>query len=161
MSDGEIRMPSSDDNPNSAEVYPEDIYGPKVSADLITCVTDAVLAGVSDWHNRALEPMYPIAFLDALRVKVRDAENRQVKNKAVYLALGITPKGERAVFGLWNAANEGAKYWLSVMINLRDRGAEDILIAVLDGLKSFYDAINAAFPETKSRPASCVWCGIH
>jgi transposase-like protein len=79
------------------------------SVDLISRVTDAVLAEVSDWQNRALEPMYPIVFLDTLRVKVRGAESRQVKNKAVYVALGVTPKGEREVLCLWAAANEGAK----------------------------------------------------
>ncbi len=139
----------------------EDVYGLCVSADLISRVTDAVLAEVSDWQNRALEPMYPIVFLDALRVKIRDAESRQVKNKAVYVALGVTPEGEREVLGLWIAANEGAKFWLSIMNNLRNRGVEDILIAVVpshglqanhcrvtDGLKGFPDAINAAFPDT-------------
>jgi transposase-like protein len=126
----------------------EEVYGLKVSADLISRVTDAVLEEVSDWQNRALEPMYPIVFLDALRVKIRDAESRQVKNKAVYVALGVTPEGEREVLGLWIANNEGAKFWLSVMNNLRNRGVEDILIAVVDGLKGFPDAINAAFPDT-------------
>lgn len=126
----------------------EEVYGLKVSTDLVSRVTDAVLEEVSDWQNRALEPMYPIVFLDALRVKSRDAESRQVKNKAVYVALGVTPEGEREVLGLWIASNEGAKFWLSVMNNLRNRGVEDILIAVVDGLKGFPDAINAAFPET-------------
>jgi putative transposase len=122
----------------------EEVYGLKVSADLISRVTDAVLEEVSDWQNRVLEPMYPIVFLDALRVKIRDAQSRQVKNKAVYVAPGVTPKGEREVPGLWIANTEGAKFWLSVMNNLRNRGAivartngatwlivEDILIAVV------------------------------
>ena len=126
----------------------EEVYGLQVSADLISRVTDAVLEEVSDWQNRALEPIYPIVFLDALRVKIRDAESRQVKNKAVYVALGVTPEGEREVLGLWIANTEGAKFWLSVMNNLRNRGVEDILIAVVDGLKGFPDAINAVFPET-------------
>ena len=95
-----------------------------------------------------MEPIYPIVFLDALRVKIRDVESRPVKNKAVYVALGVTPEGEREVLGLWIVANEGAKFWLSVMNNLRNRGVEDILIAVVDGLKGFPDAINAAFPDT-------------
>ena len=132
----------------------EEVYGLKVSADLISRVTDAVLEEVSDWQNRALEPMYPIVFLDALRVKIRDAESRQVKNKAVYVALGVTPEGEREVLGLWIAANEGAKFWLSMMNNLRNRGVEDILIAVVDGLKGFPDAINAAFPESTAKGAA-------
>ncbi|MDG1334978.1 MAG: IS256 family transposase [Tateyamaria sp.] len=126
----------------------EEVYGLKVSADLVSRVTDAVLEEVSDWQNRALEPMYPIVFLDALRVKIRDAESRPVKNKAVYVALGVNSDGEREVLGLWIANNEGAKFWLSVMNNLRNRGVEDILIAVVDGLKGFPDAINAAFPDT-------------
>lgn len=125
----------------------EEVYGLKVSADLVSRVTDAVLEEVSDWQNRALEPIYPIVFLDALRVKIRDTESRQVKNKAVYVALGVTPEGEREVLGLWVANKEGTKFWLSVMNNLRNRGVEDILIAVVDGLKGFPDAINAAFPE--------------
>jgi putative transposase len=100
----------------------EEVYGLKVSADLISRVTDAVLAEASDWQDRALEPMHPIVFLDALRVKIRDAESRQVKNKAVYVTLGVTPEGEREVLGLWIANNKGAKFWLSVMNNLRNRG---------------------------------------
>ena len=115
----------------------EEVYGLRVSADLISRVTNAVLEEVSDWQNRALEPVYPIVFLDALRVKIRDAESRQVKNKAVYVALGVTPEGEREVLGLWIADNEGAKFWLSIMNNLKNRGLEDILIAVVDGLKGF------------------------
>jgi len=83
----------------------EEVYGLKVSADLVSRVTDAVLEEVSDWQNRALEPMYPIVFLDALRVKIRDAESRQVKNKAVYVALGVNSDGEREVLGLWIANN--------------------------------------------------------
>ncbi len=122
----------------------EEVYGLKVSADLVSRVTDVVLEEVSDWQNRALEPMYPIVFLDALRVKIRDAESRQVKNKAVYVALGVNAEGEREVLGLWIANNEGAKFWLSVMNNLRNRGVEDILIAVVDGLKGFPPSRNIA-----------------
>jgi len=108
-----------------------------VSADLISRVTDAVLEEISDWHNRALEPMYPIVILDVLRIKIRDAESRQVKNKAVYMALGVSSEGEQEILGVWIASKEGAKFWLSIMNNLRNRGVEDILIAVLDGLKGF------------------------
>ena len=122
----------------------EEVYGLKVSANLIRRVTDAVLEEVSDWQNRALEPMYPIVFLDALRVKIRDAESRQVKNKAVYVALGVTPEGEREVF------------WLSVMNNLRNSGVEDILIGVVDGFKGFPNTMNAAFPE-----ATVQTCIVH
>ena len=131
----------------------EEVYGLKVSADLVSRVTDAVLAEVSDWQNRALEPMYPIVFLDALRVKIRDAESRQVKNKAVYVALGVTPEGEREVLGLWIAANEGAKFWLSIMNNLKNRGLEDILIAVVDGLKGL--ALKSGAP--RAGPLISAW----
>ena len=89
-----------------------------------------------------------LPLIDCYAINCRAVESRQVKNKAVYVALGVTPDGEREVLGLWIAANEGAKFWLSVMNNLRNRGVEDILIAVVDGLKGFPDAINAAFPDT-------------
>ncbi len=98
----------------------EEVYGLKVSADLISRVTDAGLEEVSDWQNRALAPMCPIVFLAALHVKVRDAQSRQVENKAVYVALGVTPEGEREVPDLWIANTEGTKFWLSVMNNLRN-----------------------------------------
>jgi transposase-like protein len=111
-------------------------------------LSDAVLDEVREWRNRALDRMYPIVIFDALRVKIRDADSRMVKNKAVYIALGVTREGEREVLGLWIADNEGAKFWLSVMNELRNRGVQDILIAVVDGLKGFPDAITAAFPET-------------
>lgn len=91
--------------------------------------------------------MYPIVLFDALRVKIRDADSRMVKNKAVYIALGVTRDGLREVLGLWIAENEGAKFWLSVMNELKNRGTQDILIAVVDGLKGFPQAITAAFPE--------------
>ncbi len=126
----------------------EDIYGLKVSADLISRVTDAVLDEVREWQSRALDPMYPIVMFDALRVKIRDADSRTVKNKAVYVALGVSKDGVREVLGLWIAENEGAKFWLSVMNELKNRGLADILIAVVDGLKGFPDAITAAFPDT-------------
>jgi transposase-like protein len=126
----------------------EDLYGLKVSADLISRVTDAVLDEVREWQSRALDPMYPIVMFDALRVKIRDADSRTVKNKAVYVALGVSKDGVREVLGLWIAENEGAKFWLSVMNELKNRGLADILIAVVDGLKGFPEAITAAFPET-------------
>ena len=126
----------------------EELYGLRVSPDLISRVTDAVLDEVREWQHRALDRMYPIVIFDALRVKIRDADSRTVKNKAVYIALGVTRDGEREVLGLWIADNEGAKFWLSVMNELRNRGVQDILIAVVDGLKGFPEAITAAFPET-------------
>lgn len=139
----------------------EEIYGAEVSADLISTVTDAVSAEVAAWQSRPLEPLYPVMFFDAIRVKVRDQGT--VSNKAAYLALGITPDGRKHVLGLWLDANEGAKFWLRIVNELRNRGVKDILsaadafrhigslrepIAVVDGLKGFPDAINAAFPQT-------------
>lgn len=100
--------------------------------------------------------MYPIDFLTALRIKIRDAESRQVKNKAVNVALGVAPEGEREVLGQWIANNDGAKFWLSVMNNIRNRGVEYILIAVVNGLKVIPDAINAAFPD-----ATVQTCIVH
>jgi putative transposase len=126
----------------------EELYGLEVSPDLISRVTDAVLDEVKEWRSRALDAVYPVVIFDALRVKIRDKDSRMVKNKAVYLALGITGEGEREVLGLWIAENEGAKFWLAVINELRNRGVQDILIAVVDGLKGFPAAINSAFPET-------------
>jgi putative transposase len=126
----------------------EELYGLEVSPDLISRVTDAVLDEVKEWRSRALDAVYPVVIFDALRVKIRDKDSRIVKNKAVYLALGITGDGQREVLGLWIAENEGAKFWLSVMNELRNRGVQDILIAVVDGLKGFPEAITAAFPQT-------------
>ena len=125
----------------------EDVYGLQVSPDLISRVTDAVLDEVKDWQGRGLERFYPTVIF-ALRVKIRDSDSRMVKNKAVYVALGISRDGVREVLGLWIADNEGAKFWLSVMNELKNRGIEDILIAVVDGLKGFPQAITAAFPDT-------------
>jgi putative transposase len=124
----------------------EEIYGAEVSADLISTVTDAVASEVAAWQARPLEPLYPVMFFDAIRVKVRDQGT--VANKAVYLALGITPDGRKHVLGLWIDPNEGAKFWLRIVNELRNRGVKDILIAVVDGLKGFPEAINAAFPQT-------------
>jgi putative transposase len=115
-----------------------------------------VLGEVREWQSRALERMYPIVIFDALRVKIRDADSRMVKNKAVYVALGVTRDGLREVLGLWVADNEGAKFWLSVMNELRNRGVQDVLIAVVDGLKGFPEAITAAFPQ-----ATVQTCIVH
>jgi len=123
-----------------------DQYRVEVSADFISTVTDSVIEEVVEWQNRPLEGMYPVVFFDALRVKIRDEGS--VKNKAVYLALGMGPDGRRDVLGLWIEQNEGAKFWLKVMNELRNRGVEDILIAVVDGLKGFPEAITTVFPLT-------------
>lgn len=123
-----------------------ELYGLEVSPDLISTITDAGLETVAEWQNRPLEAMYPLVFFDALRVKIRD--EGLVRNKAVYVALGVTPDGTKDILGLWIETSEGAKFWLRVMNELKNRGVDDILIAVVDGLKGFPDAINAVFPQT-------------
>ena len=124
----------------------QELYGVEVSPDLISRVTDAVLEEVRDWQNRPLDAVYPVVFFDALRVKIRD--EGLVRNKAVYLALGITCQGEKEVLGLWIEQTEGAKFWLKVMNELKTRGVGDVLIAVVDGLTGFPDAIATVFPQT-------------
>src|ERR1700757_4395170 len=123
-----------------------DLYRIEVSPDLISAVTDAVMEEVAAWQARPLEPVYPLIFFDALRVKIRD--EGLVRNKAVHLALGVRADGTKEILGLWLEQNEGAKFWLRVMTELRTRGVEDILIAVVDGLKGFPEAITAVFPQT-------------
>lgn len=121
-------------------------YGTEVSPDFISSVTDAVMSEVTAWQARPLEPMYPVVFFDALRVKVR--EDAVVRNKAIYLALGVLPDGTREVLGLWIENTEGAKFWLKVFNDLKTRGVADILIAVTDGLKGMGEALGAVFPAT-------------
>ena len=124
-----------------------ELYATDVSPDLISRVTDAVLDEVREWQNRPLDAVYPVVFFDALRVKIRD--EGLVKNKAVYVALGINPDGEKDVLGLWIEQTEGAKFWLKVVNELKTRGVNDILIAVVDGLKGFPEAIASVFPQTQ------------
>jgi putative transposase len=124
----------------------DELYGIDVSPDLISAVTDAVLEEVAEWQNRPLDACYPLVFLDAIRVKIRD--EGFVRNKAVYIALGILPDGTKDILGIWIEQTEGAKFWLRVMNELKSRGVADILIAVVDGLKGFPEAINAVFPQT-------------
>jgi len=124
----------------------EELYGVAVSPDLVSTVTDAVLETVAEWQGRPLDACYPLVFFDAIRVKIRD--EGFVRNKAVYIALGILPDGTKEILGIWIEQTEGAKFWLRVMNELKNRGVADILIAVVDGLKGFPDAINAVFPET-------------
>ncbi|WP_323072406.1 IS256 family transposase [Mycetohabitans endofungorum] len=124
----------------------QQMYGIEVSPDFVSTVTDAVIDEVREWQQRPLEAMYPVVFFDALRVKVRDEGT--VKNKAIYLALGVRRDGTRDVLGLWIEHTEGAKFWLRVVNELKLRGVQDILIAVVDGLKGFPEAINTVFPET-------------
>ncbi|MGE5451414.1 MAG: IS256 family transposase [Acidobacteriota bacterium] len=121
-------------------------YGTEVSPDFISSVTDAVMAEVTAWQSRPLEPMYPVVFFDALRVKIR--EDAVVRNKAIYLALGVLPDGTRDILGLWIENTEGAKFWMKVFNDLKTRGVGDILIAVTDGLKGIPEALSAVFPAT-------------
>ena len=122
-----------------------ELYGIEVSPDLISTVTDAVLEEVAAWQSRPLDPAYPLVFFDAIRVKIRD--EGMVRSKAIHIALGVRADGGKEVLGLWVEQNEGAKFWLRVMNELRNRGTEDIMMAVVDGLKGFPDAITAVFPQ--------------
>ena len=123
-----------------------EMYATEVSPEFISKVTDEVMAEVTAWQSRPLEPMYPVIFFDALRVKIRD--DAVVRNKAEYLALGVLPDGTRDVLGIWIEQTEGAKFWLKVFNDLKTRGVNDILIAVVDGLKGLAEAIEVAFPAT-------------
>jgi transposase-like protein len=121
-------------------------YATDVSPEFISSVTDEVMAEVTAWQARPLDPMYPVVFFDALRVKIR--EDAVVRNKAVYLALGVLPDGTRDILGLWIENTEGAKFWMKVFNDLKTRGVGDILIAVTDGLKGMPEALAAVFPAT-------------
>src|SRR5436190_17220158 len=124
----------------------EEIYQVEVSPALISSVTDEVIEEVKAWQNRQLDEVYPIIYMDAIQFKVRDGGH--VKNKAVYLAIGMTMEGLKEVLGLWIAQTEGAKFWLQVVTELKNRGVKDILIACVDGLKGFPEAIENVFPQT-------------
>ena len=124
-----------------------ELYGTEVSPDLISTITDEVLDEVAQWQQRPLEAMYPIVYFDALRLKIRDEGT--VKNKAVYLALGIRAGGRKEVLGLWIEQTEGATFWLKVFNELKNRGLDDILIAVVDGLRGFPEAIEAVYPQAQ------------
>lgn len=125
----------------------KEIYGVEVSPTLVSQVTDAITEEITLWQNRPLEEVYPILYLDAVRVKVR--HNGSVINKAVYLAIGVTLEGLKDVLGMWVAETEGAKFWLQVVTEIRNRGVRDIFIACVDGLKGFPEAIEAVFPKTQ------------
>jgi putative transposase len=125
----------------------EEIYHVEVSPALISSVTDEVLDDARTWQNRQLEAVYPIMYLDAIQFKVRD--NGHVKNKAIYLVIGVTTAGLKEVLGLWIAQTEGAKFWLQVVTELKNRGVTDIFIACVDGLKGFPEAIESVFPQTE------------
>jgi putative transposase len=122
----------------------KEIYGTEVSAELISRVTDSVSQMLEEWRNRELEKVYPIVFLDAIVVKIRD--NGHVVKKSIYLALAITLEGKKELLGLWIDQSEGAKFWLGVLTELKNRGVKDILIAAVDGLTGFPDAIRSVFP---------------
>jgi putative transposase len=125
----------------------KEMYGADASPALISKVTDAVIEEVVEWQSRPLDAVYPIVYLDCIVVKIR--QDKRVINKAVYLALGVNMEGHKELMGLWLAENEGAKFWLNVLTELQNRGVKDILIACVDGLKGFPDAINTAFPQTR------------
>jgi putative transposase len=129
------------------EAHLKEIYGVDVSPTLVSQVTDAVQDEVRQWQNRALEPLYPIVYLDALYVRMRD--NGHVQNRAVYVAIGVNLEGYKEVLGLWTSPNEGAKFWLQVLTELRNRGVEDVFIACVDGLKGFPEAIEAVYPKAQ------------
>lgn len=125
----------------------KEMYDVDVSPTLISKVTDLVKEQVVEWQNRPLENLYPIVYLDCIVVKVK--QDGSSINKYVFLALAINVEGKKELLGLWMAENEGAKFWLSVLTELKNRGVEDILIACIDGLKGFPDAINAVYPDSK------------
>lgn len=136
------------------QAHLQEMYGVEVSPGLISNVTDAVLDEVKTWQGRPLEPVYPILYLDAMYVKIR--AGGQVSNRAVYVAIGLTMEGQKEVLGLWVSANEGAKFWLPVLTELKNRGVRDIFIACVDGLKGFPQAIETVFPQ------ACVQlCVVH
>ena len=135
------------------QAHLKELDSTEVSPDLISRVTDAVLDEVAAWQNRPLEAVYPIVFFDALRVKVRD--EGMVRNKAVYVALALDTAGQKHVLGLWIEQTEGAKFWLRVMNELKTRGLNDILIAVVDGLKGFRRRLARFILRRRFRPASC------
>ena len=126
--------------------YLLEMYGVEVSAEFISSVTDAVMDEVKSWQTRPLEPMYPVVFFDALRVKIK--EDAVVRNKAIYLALAVLPNGSKDILGLWIENTEGAKFWMKVFNDLKTRGTQDILIAVTDGLKGMPEALPTVYPET-------------
>jgi transposase-like protein len=123
-----------------------ELYGAEISADLVSAVTDTVLEEVAAWQSRGLDATYAVVFFDAIRVKIRN--EGMVSNRAVYLAIGMRCSGHKEILGIWIEQTEGAKFWLRVMSELRNRGVQDILIAVVDGLKGFPEAITSVFPKT-------------
>jgi putative transposase len=154
---GEIRFKGFDDKiislyargmtTRDIQTHLEEMYGVEVSPTLVSQVTEAVTEEVRLWQNRPLDDIYPIVYLDAIRIQVK--QNGQIITKAVYLAIADTMDGIKDVLGMWAAENEGAKFWLSILTELKNRGVKNILIACVDGLKGFPEAIEAAYPETQ------------
>ena len=124
----------------------QELYDADVSASLISKVTNAVMEQVVQWQSRPLDQVYPIAYLDCIVVKIR--QDKQVINKSIYLVLGVNTEGHKELLGMWLSENEGAKFWLGILTELKNRGLDDILIACVDGLKGFPEAIQAVYPQT-------------
>ena len=161
---GQSRIPGFDDKiislyargmtAREIQGHLEELYGVEVSPALISTITDVVLDDVKAWQSRPLDAIYPILYLDALQVKIRDEGT--VSNKAVYLALGINMDGEKELLGLWISQTEGAKFWLGILNELKNRGVQDIFIACVDGLTGFPEAIETVYPQTQVQP-----CIVH
>ena len=154
---GQRRLPGFDDKiismyargmtTREIQGHLEEQYGVEVSPTLISKVTDAVVEEVTAWQNRPLDPLYPVLYLDALQVKVRDQGT--IRNKAIYLALGIGLSGTKELLGLWLSQTEGAKFWLQVLTELKNRGVQDLLITCVDGLTGFPEAIETVYPQAQ------------
>ena len=129
------------------QAHLQEIYGVEVSPGLVSEVTEAVMEDVRVWQSRPLEPLYMILYLDALMVKMR--HEGRVENRAVFVSVGVTQEGQKEVLGLWTSATEGAKLWMQILTEIRNRGVQDILIACVDGLKGFPEAIQAVYPKTE------------
>jgi transposase-like protein len=142
-----IALYSSGMTVRDIQAHLQEIYGVEVSPELISRVTDSILDEVREWRNRPLSPIYPIVYLDALRVNSRESGKNQ--NKALYIALGINMEGHKEVLGFYLSENEGARFWMGVLTDLKNRGVDDIFIACMDGLTGFPDAVKAVFPQTR------------
>ena len=161
---GQSRIPGFDDKiislyargmtAREIQGHLEELYGVDVSPTLISNITDVVLDEVKAWQSRPLDAIYPILYLDALQVKIRDEST--VRNKAIYLALGINLDGEKELLGLWISQTEGAKFWLGILTELKNRGVQDIFIACVDGLSGFPEAIETVYPQAQVQP-----CIVH
>jgi len=142
-----IALYSSGMTVRDIQAHLQEIYGVEVSPELVSRVTDSILVEVREWRNRPLSPVYPVVYLDALRVNSRESGKNQ--NKSLYIALGINMQGRKDVLGFYLSESEGAKFWMSVLTDLKNRGVNDIFIACMDGLTGFPDAVRAVFPQTK------------